>query len=65
MRRHSFDPMSAALGVLSGALGILVASAGLDSIGADAGVWVAVGVLILGAGLIPWTRYRPGRHPDP
>ena len=59
MRRHRFDPLSAALGVIAVALGLLVAAAEIDSLGADAGIWLAAGVLVVGLGLIPWTRRPP------
>ena len=54
MHRHRFDAFSAALGVIACALGVLVAAAEIDSLGT--GLWLALGVLIAGLGLIPWTR---------
>ena len=57
MRSHPFDPVSAALGLVAGAIGALVALGGTDSI--DTGWWLALGALVLGLGLVPWTQ---GRH---
>jgi hypothetical protein len=56
MRSHPFDPVSAALGLVAGAIGALVALGGTDSI--DVGWWLALGALVLGLGLVPWTRGR-------
>jgi hypothetical protein len=56
MRPHPIDPVSAALGVIVAALGVLVALGGTDSIAT--GWWVALGALVLGVGLVPWTRNR-------
>ena len=56
MRSHPFDPVSAALGLVAGAIGALVALGGTDSI--DTGWWLALGALVLGLGLVPWTRGR-------
>ena len=69
MKRHSlpaivvdfgtattFDAVSAALGLLVVATGAVVAFDGTDAI--DTGWWLALGALVLGLGLIPWTRTR-------
>ena len=56
MRSHHFDPVSAALGLIIGTIGAVVAVDGTDSI--DTGWWLALGALVLGLGLIPWTRSR-------
>lgn len=61
MRRHPFDPLSAALGILAIALGVLVATAELDELGSDAGAWIAAGVLVAGLGMVPWSRRRTDR----
>ena len=60
MRSHPFDPVSAALGLIVVAIGAVVAFDGTDSI--DTGWWLALGALVLGLGLIPWTRSRRGRR---
>ena len=57
MRSHPFDPVSAALGLVAGAIGALVALGGTDSI--DTGWWLALGALVIGLGLVPWARERP------
>ena len=64
MRRHTFDPLSAALGILAIAVGVLVASAEFDEVGSDAAGWVIAGVLLVGLALVPWSRLRPRRAPD-
>jgi hypothetical protein len=61
MRRHVFDPLSAALGILAVALGVLVASAQLDELGADTGAWIIAGALLVGLAVFPWSRLRPRR----
>lgn len=63
MRRHSFDPLSAALGILAVAIGVLVAAAEIDGLGSDAGAWIAAGVLVVGLGLIPWSWRRSTSEP--
>lgn len=65
MHRHPFDPLAAALGIVAIALGVLVATADIDDLGADAGIWLAIGVLVVGLGLIPWTRRHRPSDPDP
>jgi len=59
MRSHPFDAVSAALGLILVAIGAVVAVDGSDAI--DTGWWLALGALVLGLGLIPWTR---SRRPD-
>lgn len=56
MRPHVFDAVSAALGLIVVATGAVVALDGTDAI--DTGWWLALGALVLGLGLIPWTRTR-------
>jgi hypothetical protein len=58
MRRHVFDPLSAALGILAVALGVFVASGEIDELGSDSGAWIIAGVLVVGLGLLPWSRWR-------
>ena len=60
MPRHRFDPLSFALGLL--AIGVAIAVVGgrvLDADRPTTGAWLAAGGLVLGLGLIPWTRTRP------
>lgn len=64
MKRHSFDPLSAALGITAVAVGLLIALAEIDDLEADGGLWLAIGALILGLGLIPWVRQRTSSEPD-
>ncbi len=54
MRSHPFDAVSAALGLIVVAIGAVVALDGTDAI--DTGWWLALGALVLGLGLVPWTR---------
>ena len=66
MRSHPFDAVSAALGLIVAAIGAVVAFDGTAAI--DTGWWLALGALVLGLGLIPWTRRRPpdgGSDPTP
>jgi hypothetical protein len=59
MDRHRFDPLSAALGVISlGAAAVVAGNAVLTTATYRAGWWVAVGALVLGLGLIPWPSRR-------
>ncbi len=60
MRSHPFDAVSAALGLIVVAIGAVVAFDGTDAI--DTGWWLALGALVLGLGLIPWTRSSTSRH---
>ena len=63
MTRHRFDPLSFALGLLAVGVSIaVIAGRVLDADRPTTGAWLAVGGLILGLGLLPWTR--TGR-PDP
>ncbi|HEY3483862.1 MAG TPA: hypothetical protein VGK49_00705 [Ilumatobacteraceae bacterium] len=59
MNRHRFDLIAAALGVVAIAVGLLVATASVDNIDADAGWWFAVAALVLGIALVPWSRRGP------
>lgn len=54
MRPHRFDPISGSLGLVAVTAGILVTVDAVRSI--DAGWWLAVGALVIGLGLVPWTR---------
>ena len=54
MQRHPFDPVSAVLGVLAVALGVLVLSGELADFDTDGVWWVAVAALVIGVAIIPW-----------
>ena len=62
MRSHPFDAVSAAHGLVAGAIGALVAFDATDSI--DTGWWLALGALVIGVGLVPWTRGRRSDHDE-
>ena len=59
MRRHPFDSVSAALGALAIALGVLVVSGEAGSFDARGGWWVAAAGVIVGLAIIPWRRRPP------
>ena len=54
MDRHPFDPISAALGVVTIVVGVLVMTDAIDLVDGDGGWWFAVAALVVGLGLIPW-----------
>jgi hypothetical protein len=54
MKRHSFQPLAAALGVGLIVLGLLVATFGFEAIDDDALIWAAVAAGLVGLALIPW-----------
>ena len=54
--RHPVDTLSAALGVVTVGAGVLVMTDAFDGIDSDGGWWFAVGALVVGIGLIPWSR---------
>lgn len=56
MNRHPFDALSAALGAIAIVLGALVITGHFDRADDQLGAWVAVLALVLGLGMIPWTR---------
>ena len=58
MSRHRFDPLSFALGVLAIGTAVFVISGTLPDDDGAAGWWLALGALVLGLGLIPWSRRR-------
>jgi hypothetical protein len=62
MHRHTIDPLSAALGVVAAATGLLTAAGRADSI-ADNPTWgLAVVAILIGVALIPWTRRSAPRR---
>jgi hypothetical protein len=54
MQRHSFDPVSAAIGVLAVILGLLVLTGELSGFDSEGGWWIAVAAVIVGLAIIPW-----------
>ncbi len=62
MTRHSFDPLCAAAGLLFTGLGILVILG--ESIRTSPWWLVAVAVLVLGVGMVPWRRDSVDRGPE-
>jgi hypothetical protein len=58
--RHRFDLIAAALGVIAVTIGLVVATGAVDSMDAGDGWWFAVGALVLGIALIPWSRRADG-----
>jgi hypothetical protein len=59
MQRHRFDPVSAVLGVLAVALGILVLTGELDSFDTEGAWWLALAAIVIGLAIIPWRRGTP------
>ena len=58
MQRHPFDPVSAVLGVLAVALGVLVATRSLGGFDTAGGWWLAAAAAALGVAIIPWNPWR-------
>jgi len=56
MRRHPFDPVSAALGVLALAAGLLVLLGDAAAVDTRGGGWIAVAAVLVGLAIIPWRR---------
>jgi len=54
MHRHPFDPVSAVLGILAVAAGLLVALGELVDLDAAGPGWLAVAAVLVGAAIIPW-----------
>jgi membrane protease YdiL (CAAX protease family) len=59
VQRHLLDPVSAALGVLAVAFGVLVATRSLGDADIDAGWWIAAAALVVALAIVPWTAFRP------
>jgi len=55
VQRHPFDPVSAVLGVLAIALGILVATRSLGGFDTAGGWWLAAAAAAVGVAIIPWS----------
>ena len=58
MQRHPIDPVSGALGVLAGVLGILVATRSFGGFGTAGGWWLAAAAAVVGVALVPWNARR-------
>ena len=58
MQRHPIDPVSGALGVLAGMLGILVATRSFGGFGSAGGWWLAAAAAVVGVALVPWNARR-------
>ena len=56
MDRHPFDPLSAALGILAVAAGLLVALGAGDELGTSGPWWFAAAIGVVGLLIIPWRR---------
>jgi K+ transporter len=56
MQRHPVDPVSAVLGLLAVALGVLVAAGALDD--THGGWWLVIAAVVIGVALLPWTWRR-------
>lgn len=54
MQRHPVDPVSAALGLLAVAVGVLVAAGELDGFDDRGGWWLAIAAVIVGVAIVPW-----------
>jgi len=59
MIRHSFDPVSAVLGVLAGVFAVLVMVGSLGVMSDDSVGIVALVALLIGIALIPWGLRQP------
>jgi hypothetical protein len=57
MQRHPVDPVSAALGLLVVAIGVLVAAGALDGFDDRGAWWLAIAAVIVGVAIVPW-RWR-------
>jgi hypothetical protein len=54
--RHSFDLLSAVLGILGVAAGLLVALGAGDELGTSGPWWFAAAIGVVGLLIIPWRR---------
>ena len=65
MHRHTIDPLSAVLGLLAVAGGVIVAGGRADPLAGNAVWWIAIVALLLGVALVPWPRSTHGRTAEP
>jgi hypothetical protein len=63
MRRHPFDPVSAALGIVAVTAGLLALFGDAADIGTRNGQWITVAAVLVGLVIIPWRR-DPRGDPD-
>jgi hypothetical protein len=56
VRRHPFDPVSAALGVLAVVAGLLVMLGEAADLETDGSWWFAAAAVVVGLAVIPWRR---------
>lgn len=56
MRRHSFDPVSAALGIFAVVAGLFVMLGEAAEVDARGPWWIAGAAVLVGLAIIPWRR---------
>ena len=56
MPRHPFDPVSAVLGILALAAGLLVAAGEVAHLDTRGPWWLAAATVLVGLAIIPWRR---------
>ena len=61
MQRHPVDPLSGALGLLTVALGVLVASGHLRDFHRSGAWWLLLAAVVIGLAIVPWR----GHHETP
>ncbi|MGY6501679.1 MAG: hypothetical protein ACXIVQ_12425 [Acidimicrobiales bacterium] len=74
MNPHRFDPVSAVLGAIAVAVGLLVATDSYDRLDTQGGWWLALGILALGIAVVAsaarrlrsdeWTEASDGQRAD-
>jgi hypothetical protein len=64
MQQHPIDPASAALGVLTVVLGILVATRSLGGFDSSGGWWLAGAAVVVGVALLPWSQWSARDEPE-
>jgi hypothetical protein len=65
VQRHPIDPVSAALGVLAVALGVLVMARGLGDSDVSGGWWLAAAAIVVALAIVPWRGVRSPAGPEP
>jgi hypothetical protein len=64
VRRHPFDPISAALGILAVTAGLLVALGEVADVDTGGPWWAAAAAGLIGLAIIPWRRGAGGGGTD-